>query len=173
MSALISSSLLFNLFKVWKLIILLTKYFGKSVGLTQIRIGVGFWIAVTAWDRTLHKFCIVLTIQGGHGAITGHYYSFVVYVWKLLRLWYFWHLPVKSVLRLERLDSGEESFDTEPLMGRRWGSDGIVTTLGTKWGPLQETLGEGLREQQLLGEGVQLEEGVCRVPASHGSPAVS
>jgi len=81
--------------------------------------------------------------------------------------------PVKSVLRLERLDSGEESFDTEPLMRRRWGSDGIVTTLGSKWGPLQETLGEGLREQQLLGEGVQLEEGVCRVPASHGSPAVS
>ena len=38
------------------------------------------------------------------------------------------HSPVKSVLRLDRLDSVEQSFDTEPLAGRSWGNSGIVTT---------------------------------------------
>ena len=43
------------------------------------------------------------------------------------------HSPVKSVLRLDRLDSVEQSFDTEPLAGRSWGTSGIVTTYRDRW----------------------------------------
>lgn len=59
--------------------------------------------------------------------------------------------PVKSVLRPERLDSDEESFDTKPLVRRSGGSDGIVTTLGSEWEPYRI-----LRDQELAGEGRHL-----------------
>ena len=67
-------------------------------------------------------------------------------------------------MRPERLDSDEESFDTKPLVERSGDSDGIVTTLGSEWGPLQDIEGSGAGWG-----GARLEEGVSRVRASHGS----
>ena len=80
------------------------------------------------------------------------------------------HSPVKSVLRLDRLDSVEQSFDTEPLAGRSWGTSGIVTTYRDRWrveGLAMATL------EMILGEVYYEEQGVSLAPASHGSPAVS
>lgn len=76
--------------------------------------------------------------------------------------------PVKSVLRPERLDSDEESFDTKPLVERSGGSDGIVTTLGSEWEPYRI-----LRDQELAGEGRHLRREWAEGGASHGSPPAS
>ena len=123
---------------------------------------------MTAWGRALHKFCSFDNLRRSRG-YTGPLWFVCGWCWKvaLPKLWYFRHLPVKSVLRL---DSVEQSFDIEPLVGRSWENGTIVTILVTVNGEPQGVFRRG--SSYLLRKCNMRRQQWAR-HLSHGSPNVN